>query len=47
MDTKPSTSLDDIKNYQHKRIIYKFKIGNHLSLRIETGRHQIPTPQNL
>ena len=46
-ENKKAEFLDYIKNPHHKKVINKFRLGNH-KLRIETGRHTIPkTPEHL
>ena len=46
-ENKNAEFLDYIKNPIHKKIIYKFRLGNH-KFRIETGRHTVPkTPERL
>ena len=46
-ETNYSDFINHIKNPEHRRVVSKFRIGNH-NLRIENGRFTIPkTPENL
>ena len=46
-ETKYSEFIDHVKNPEHKRNAFKFRIGNH-NLRIESERFTIPkTPKDL